>query len=763
VSSAAHVAVLPAGGRERTRTLPRSEPHARRPTIRLATFAALALYGVLRWATLAHPAPAGRLAGMLAAAVVLGGIGIALDRKQALIVALALLALFVMLALAGIPVRWLTHLRVAVSANAVGQGLSGLPGVLLPYLGINQWIRMVMLLGAGLLLLAASLTLALSPRTLSELRRMLVALPLIALAIVPDTLVRPHQPYLQGLVLFVLLAAFMWGERIRAGDLAAAALLVGLAGGAGVIAAPGLDQHKPWVDYEALAGGLAPANVESFDWSQRYGPLAWPRTGNEVLDVKAIRPDYWKAENLDVFDGRGWIEGEVSGGEAEPRPTAAALMRWTQTLQVTVRGMRTSDVVGAGESAAPTDVSEPVVRGISPGTWTAGADLVPGDSYLVTSYSPQPSAAQLATAGGGYSTVALEGYRAILLPQSRVANIQQEIIFPPFHSRRAPLPASPIPGETSLGMLDSSPYARAYALARRLAAAAPTAYAFVASVERYLAHGFTYDENPPTRSYPLASFLFSDKRGYCQQFAGAMALLLRMGGIPARVAAGFTTGTYDRTTHAWVVTDQDAHSWVEAWFPEYGWVKFDPTPAAAPARGGQVPLPAIRGGKAATPRPRIVHHELSSATSSPAARRANHGSGSSALLVALALVAVLALALAALALPITRRGEDATPDELLKELERALRRTGRPVGDGVTLAELERRFRTSPGAEAYVRAIRLSRFAGTSARPTAAQRRALRSQLSAGLGMLGALRALWALPPRAPGAPLRRVGGLHSR
>ena len=64
------------------------------------------------------------------------------------------------------------------------------------------------------------------------------------------------------------------------------------------------------------------------------------------------------------------------------------------------------------------------------------------------------------------------------------------------------------------------------------------------SVRSYLSqpHGFSYSQNPPRRQFPLESFLFTDKQGYCQQFSGAMALLLRMGGIPARVAAGFTPG-----------------------------------------------------------------------------------------------------------------------------------------------------------------------------------------------------------------------------
>ena len=57
-----------------------------------------------------------------------------------------------------------------------------------------------------------------------------------------------------------------------------------------------------------------------------------------------------------------------------------------------------------------------------------------------------------------------------------------------------------------------------------------------------------------------------------------------MGGIPARVATGFTTGSFDEKQREYVVRDLDAHSWVEVWFPEYGWVTRDPTPASAPPR-----------------------------------------------------------------------------------------------------------------------------------------------------------------------------------
>ena len=63
-----------------------------------------------------------------------------------------------------------------------------------------------------------------------------------------------------------------------------------------------------------------------------------------------------------------------------------------------------------------------------------------------------------------------------------------------------------------------------------------------------------------------------------------MALLMRMGGVPSRVSTGFTSGSYDRKAREYVVRDVDAHSWVEVWYPGIGWVTFDPTPAASPAR-----------------------------------------------------------------------------------------------------------------------------------------------------------------------------------
>jgi len=132
----------------------------------------LALYGVLRWGTLLTPAPIWRLLGLLALALLVAGPGRALGaRSRALTILGAVVAVAAMFALAGLPLAWVRHVRIAVSADAIGQGLSSLPGVLVPYTGINEWVRMVTVLGAGVLLLDAALMLAFAPRTLGEMRR----------------------------------------------------------------------------------------------------------------------------------------------------------------------------------------------------------------------------------------------------------------------------------------------------------------------------------------------------------------------------------------------------------------------------------------------------------------------------------------------------------------------------------------------------------------------------------------------------------------
>jgi hypothetical protein len=228
-----------------------------------------------------------------------------------------------------------------------------------------------------------------------------------------------------------------------------------------------------------------------------------------------------------------------------------------------------------------------------------------------------------------------------------------------------------------------------------------------------------------------------------------MALLLRMGGVPARVATGFATGSYDSSKHQYVVSDLDAHAWVEVWFPTYGWVRFDPTPAAAPARGGRTSLLSAGGTSANNvlgARPGVHGTKAAPTIGATTAHHHVAGGGPSPVLIAVALLGVALIGGGLLTLA-ARRAAPASAERLVAELERAFARCGRPLGPGATLRGLEQRFRSSAPAARYVRALRLARFAGTAELPPASDRRAVRAELAAGLGLAGRIRALWGLPP----------------
>jgi hypothetical protein len=133
---------------------------------------------------------------------------------------------------------------------------------------------------------------------------------------------------------------------------------------------------------------------------------------------------------------------------------------------------------------------------------------------------------------------------------------------------------------------------RIAALAYSVAAVARTPFEKALALEDHLRkeYGYSLDlSGTPDHPDPLAMFLFDVRRGHCEYFASAMTIMLRQLGIPARMVNGFRTGTYNGFSGHWTVRQRDAHSWVEAWFPPYGWVEFDPTPAEpgprAPAIG----------------------------------------------------------------------------------------------------------------------------------------------------------------------------------
>lgn len=100
------------------------------------------------------------------------------------------------------------------------------------------------------------------------------------------------------------------------------------------------------------------------------------------------------------------------------------------------------------------------------------------------------------------------------------------------------------------------------------------------AVRDYLRNAITYNDQiaaVPEGIDPVHYILFVSQEGYCNYYASAMAVMLRSQGIPSRVVSGFAQGSYDEESRSYRVNASNAHTWVEAYFPDYGWIQFEPT------------------------------------------------------------------------------------------------------------------------------------------------------------------------------------------
>jgi len=130
--------------------------------------------------------------------------------------------------------------------------------------------------------------------------------------------------------------------------------------------------------------------------------------------------------------------------------------------------------------------------------------------------------------------------------------------------------------------LPDSTTERTRQLAQQLTAQYDDAFSKADAVERYLRSEITYNEQiaaPPIGVDKVDYILFEAKEAYCDYYASSMIVMLRSMGIPARLAVGFAQGDSDRDQNIFHVVNADAHSWVEVYFPAYGWIEFEPTAA----------------------------------------------------------------------------------------------------------------------------------------------------------------------------------------
>jgi transglutaminase-like putative cysteine protease len=264
-------------------------------------------------------------------------------------------------------------------------------------------------------------------------------------------------------------------------------------------------------------------------------------------------PFYWRSFTYDVYTGRGWrtSQTELSVYRAN-QPMQADHAPHHILIQQAVRPVQG----GAGFAYA---AGEPVTLNLqSDAAWRSPGDLFgmridSAGPYDVHSLIPVTDEHTLRAAGQRYPAWVRQ--RFLALPPNVPARVK--------------------------------------ALAIELTASEPTPYDRALAIERYLrAIPYTLDvARPPLDRDVVDFFLFDLRQGYCDYYASAMVVLVRAAGVPARLAVGYASGTYNLNSNRFVVTEADAHSWVEVYFPNIGWVPFEPT-AARPSleRSGQ-PVP----------------------------------------------------------------------------------------------------------------------------------------------------------------------------
>ena len=277
-----------------------------------------------------------------------------------------------------------------------------------------------------------------------------------------------------------------------------------------------------------------------------------------VMYVRTGAPAYWRGVVFDQYRHGVWTSSQPGARGAYPPYVPPRLLGPgpAHSLGTFVQVFRIARTIpGVVNAAYPIQslyapVSE--LRRDAYGTFYTPDVWRAGQTYSVVSYIPDLSAAKLA----------------------------QD---PP------PLGAPQDDGEY-LDFSNLSPAARR--LAQAVAGGRSSEYDAVTALTSYLQTHYQYSQqlgHVPPGLDPVDWFLFDVKIGYCEQFATAETLMLRSLGIPARLATGYSTGQYDPVLDQSIVREKDAHAWVEAWFPNDGWVPVDPSPGYSALPATQFP------------------------------------------------------------------------------------------------------------------------------------------------------------------------------
>jgi hypothetical protein len=405
----------------------------------------------------------------------------------------------------------------------------------------------------------------------------------------PATLVPGGRPLAVGVLALVGVLAVLF--LFRAGARPTRGVLHGLAVALALVAAAALASTSnavakgaflSWQGWDPYDRPDEPVGVR-YVWNSHYLGIHFPKKKTTVFRVRIPGPQrnlYWRATTLDDYTGSGWQEdldlSEAAQREQFDVPGLNARARdqsnWVRQ-DITVEALRDNHLMASAQPVRWRPPSDAEVQDENGDIVVLPRALHQGQRFTVWSFVPRAKPNDLAKAGTDYPT-SIDRYLQVIQGDGEV-------------------PAFGTPDRDALmqGFFDATwkddflmqANRPLYVTARDVVGNAPTPYAATATLVAWFRRdgGFRYDQQPPPpgpTEPALAAFVTHTKRGYCQHYAGAMALMLRFLGIPARVAAGFTSGSYDADKHEWKVTDHEAHDWVEVYFPGWGWMPFDPTP-----------------------------------------------------------------------------------------------------------------------------------------------------------------------------------------
>lgn len=514
------------------------------------------------------------------------------------------------------------------------------------------------------------------------------------------TLVPPDRPVLTGTVtLVVALAVFRLAAPRRSGATPAhgrAALVGSVIAAVAILFSVGGDATPSswwnWREWD-FGGGTG---VAAINFRQAYGPLTYPDNPVVIARVEADQPIPLRALALENFDGLSF--GQASAPRApvivngilrlnpDTRGTDASVEQ-----RITLTGVRTPWMLLGGRPITVSGIGRRSVTTLDDDSVRIEPSLAPNTRYVVDTLVPNPGIRDLIDAGP-YGDLAPE--LLTVVPGLGAVPVQ----VPVWRN-----------GVARPDTLDFGQYDGVYRLSRRVIGNARTAYEAVNRVEAFVRGSpYRYDDRAPrpVGTPDLVDFLLFTKRGYCQHFAGAMALMLRMNGIPARVVVGFTSnaGRFDPDKSSYEVVDRDAHSWVEVQFPGYGWLPFDPTPGRSVPNRTSVSSPSytrdgvdisIDPGVSAAPVLPTAPDPQRSNEGVPSAPTSSSGGHDRRWLLlipgALLLAAATPLGLKALRRIRRRRGgERACVLGAARELESLLVDAGRPVDPSLGPAERAR-------------------------------------------------------------------------